>query len=143
MIQRIQTLYFLMAAICSGVLSYILTTYIYNGVEFKLTELLVSENSWFVLIGGLFILSSLLSLITVFLYSNRKNQIVLTRVNILINFFLLGIIVYQLLALPGEASATEKGIGAFLPLLIIVLLSLANKAVIKDERLVKSVDRLR
>jgi hypothetical protein len=143
MIQRIQTLYFLLAALCSGILSFILPLFIYNGVQIKLTELLTSENSWFVIIGGLFILSAILSFIAIFLFSNRKNQIVLTRVNILINFFLLGIIVYQLLALPGGASATEKGIGTILPLLTIVLLSLANKAIIKDEKLVKSVDRLR
>lgn len=143
MIQRIQTVYFLLAALCSGLLSFFLPSYIDKGEQVKLTELLLSENMWFVLMGSLFVLSTILSIIALLLFSNRKNQIVLTRINILINFFLLGIMVYQLLALPGEAAATEKGIGSFLPLLTIVLLSLANKAVIKDERLVKSVDRLR
>jgi len=44
---------------------------------------------------------------------------------------------------PGEASVSEKGIAMFVPLVSIVLLVLANKAIKKDEDLVKSVDRLR
>jgi hypothetical protein len=38
---------------------------------------------------------------------------------------------------------SEKGIGMFLPILAILLIVLANKAIKKDEDLVKSVDRLR
>ena len=38
---------------------------------------------------------------------------------------------------------SEKGIGSALPLIAIVLLVLANKAIKKDEDLVKSVDRIR
>ena len=38
---------------------------------------------------------------------------------------------------------SEKGIGMFIPILVILLVVLANKAIKKDEDLVKSVDRLR
>ncbi|OSS38566.1 hypothetical protein C723_2549 [Christiangramia flava JLT2011] len=38
---------------------------------------------------------------------------------------------------------SEKGIGMFLPIVSIVFLVLANKAIKRDEDLVKSVDRLR
>jgi hypothetical protein len=48
-----------------------------------------------------------------------------------------------LLSLPGEPANSEKGIGLLLPVFSIVLLALANKAIKKDESLVKSVDRLR
>jgi hypothetical protein len=51
--------------------------------------------------------------------------------------------VYRLLTLSGEAMVSEKGIGMFLPIVAIVFLVLANKAIKKDEDLVKSVDRLR
>jgi hypothetical protein len=44
---------------------------------------------------------------------------------------------------PGESNISEKGVGIFIPILSIVLLVLANKAIKKDEELVKSVDRLR
>ena len=59
------------------------------------------------------------------------------------NLYLLGIIVYLLLSLSGENFISEKGIGLFLPVIVVVLLVLANKATQKDEELVKSVDRLR
>jgi len=53
--------------------------------------------------------------------------------------------IYRTLTVSGEASeiVSEKGIGMFLPIVSIVLLVLANKAIKKDEDLVKSVDRLR
>ena len=47
------------------------------------------------------------------------------------------------LNLPGEMKISEKGIGMFLPILAILLIVLANKAIKKDEDLVKSADRLR
>jgi hypothetical protein len=63
--------------------------------------------------------------------------------SIIFNFILLGFFVYWSLNLSGEAIVSEKGIGMFLPAISIVLLVLANKAIKKDEDLVKSVDRLR
>ena len=45
--------------------------------------------------------------------------------------------------LSGETNVSEKGIGILLPIFSIVCLVLANKAIKKDEDLVKSVDRLR
>ena len=48
-----------------------------------------------------------------------------------------------MLTLSGEAMVSEKGIGMFLPIVVVLLLVIANKAIKKDEDLVKSVDRLR
>lgn len=67
----------------------------------------------------------------------------LNRLNIIFNLTLLGVFVYRLLTLSGEAQVSEKGIGMFLPIISIVFLVMANKAIKKDEDLVKSVDRLR
>jgi len=47
------------------------------------------------------------------------------------------------LTLSGETAVSEKGIGMFIPVIVVVLLAVANKAIKKDEDLVKSVDRLR
>ena len=91
----------------------------------------------------LFILSGLISVLTLISFKNRSKQIIYNRLNIVLNFLLLGIIVYHLLMLPGGDIASEKGIGSFIPLVVVVLLALANKGIIKDEKLVKSVDRLR
>jgi hypothetical protein len=51
--------------------------------------------------------------------------------------------VYRLLNVSGGTAVPEKGIGMILPLLSIFLLSFANKAIKRDEDLVKSVDRIR
>ncbi|RZW54516.1 MAG: DUF4293 family protein, partial [Flavobacteriaceae bacterium] len=92
---------------------------------------------------GLFLGSAALSLISIFMFSNRKSQFVLGRLNIILNFILLGLFVYRSLNLSGETDVSEKGIGILLPIFSIVFLVLANKAIKKDEDLVKSVDRLR
>ena len=89
-------------------------------------------------------LSTTLSLLSIVSYKKRQNQFVIGRLNIILNLILLGLFVYRSLNLSGEAPAvSEKGIGMFLPVVAIVLLVLANKAIKKDEDLVKSVDRLR
>ena len=74
---------------------------------------------------------------------NRKNQFVINRLNLILNLFLLGFFVYRSLSLSGETAVSEKGIGMLIPVFSIVFLALANKAIKKDEDLVKSVDRLR
>jgi cytochrome bd-type quinol oxidase subunit 2 len=87
--------------------------------------------------------SAILAFVTIFIFKNRKLQFVLNRLNIILNFILLGVLVYLSLNLSGETAVSEKGIGMFLPIISIVFLVLANKAIKKDEDLVKSVDRLR
>jgi hypothetical protein len=82
-------------------------------------------------------------LVTIFKFKNRQTQFVLGRLNILINLIILGLLVVHLQSLSGETSVSEKGIGSILPLITIILLVMANRAIKKDEDLVKSVDRLR
>lgn len=85
----------------------------------------------------------MLTIVSIISYKKRQNQFVLNRLNIILNLILLGLFVYRSLNLSGETLVSEKGIGMFLPIVAIVLLVLANKAIKKDEDLVKSVDRLR
>jgi len=144
MLQRIQTVYLIIAAVLSGVVVFITPFWNeVNGEMRLLLDLLQDGETYYSAIPFLFILSAIGSLIAVFIYKNRTRQIIINRINIVINFLLLGIIVYHLLNLPGEIDISEKGIGVFIPLLVIVFLALANKAILKDEKLVKSVDRLR
>jgi len=92
---------------------------------------------------ALFVAAGLLNFIAVFIFKSRKVQVVLGRLAILIIFVLLGFFVYWSLMVPGEMDISEKGIGMLIPVVSIVFSVLANKAVKKDEALVKSVDRLR
>jgi hypothetical protein len=136
MIQRIQTIYLLLAAGVSAGLIFVFHLWTNND------DVLIYAKDEYVYLG-LFLGSALLSLVSIFSYKNRKFQFVLGRLNIILNFILLGFFVYQLLIPPGESNISEKGVGIFIPILSIVLLVLANKAIKKDEDLVKSVDRLR
>ncbi|QCX40121.1 DUF4293 family protein [Aureibaculum algae] len=144
MIQRIQSLYLLLAAICSVVL--IQMFYLWSnesGASFYALDLFQESEFTLKVIPVLFVISGVMSIVSVFMFKQRKNQFVINRFNILVNFILLGILIYHLLTLSGESQVSEKGIGAFLPIVVVVLLAIANRAIKKDEDLVKSVDRLR
>ncbi|MGM0392660.1 MAG: DUF4293 domain-containing protein [Bacteroidota bacterium] len=136
MIQRIQSIYLFIAALISGVLIFFVSLWSNEAGEPVYVEDVIPALA-------MFLGSAVLSLVTIFLFKNRKLQFVLGRVNILLNFFLLGVFVYWTLTVPGEMQISEKGIGMFIPVLSIVFLVLANKAIKKDEDLVKSVDRFR
>jgi hypothetical protein len=136
MLQRIQTIYLLIAAGVSAGLIYVFELWV-NSEDTKI----YADDSEYIYIT--FLASALLSIISIFKYKNRKSQFMLGRLNIILNFFLLGFFVYQSLNISGETAVSEKGIGMFLPIVSIVFLALANKAIKKDEDLVKSVDRLR
>jgi len=136
MIQRIQTLYLVLVALIAGILPFFVNLWSdANGGE------IYAQNEVFVSL--VFYISGALALWAVFLFKKRKNQFVINRLNMILNLFLLGFFVYRSLNLSGEASVSEKGIGMLIPVFSIVFLVLANRAVKKDEDLVKSVDRLR
>ncbi len=85
----------------------------------------------------------LFGFISILSYKERKRQILLNNISLIINALLLGLLAYWLLTLPGGMNFPEKGIEPLFPLLSIICLLIANVFIRKDERLVKSVDRLR
>lgn len=136
MIQRIQSVYLGLAFVVAGVLSLIFPLW----KDFKGMDYFVGHNTAYTLLFGL---SAALSVIAIFSYKKRQTQVVYNRLNMILNFILLGLFVYQSLNLSGETLVSEKGIGMFLPIVSIILSALANKAIKKDEDLVKSADRIR
>lgn len=137
MIQRIQTIYLLLAFLITGVLFFFIPLWtLSTGKAFYFMQ----DQVYTIILG----LSTMLTVISIISYKKRQNQFVMGRLNIILNLILLGLFVYRSLNLSGETvTVSEKGIGMFLPIVTIVLLVLANKAIKKDEDLVKSVDRLR
>ncbi|MBB4801998.1 hypothetical protein HNP37_002059 [Flavobacterium nitrogenifigens] len=136
MIQRIQTVYLILAFAATGIL--MLFVPLWTTAAGK-PFFFMQDQLYTVLLG----LTTMLSIISIISFKKRQNQFVLNRLNIILNLILLGLFVYRSLNLSGEAEVSEKGIGMFMPIVAIVLLVLANKAIKKDEDLVKSVDRLR
>jgi hypothetical protein len=138
MIQRIQTVYLILTFLVTGVIMFFVPLWtLNNGKAFYFMQ----DQFYTILLG----LSTMLSVISIISYKKRQNQFVMGRLNIILNLILLGLFVYRSLNLSGDTTTvvSEKGIGMFLPIVAIVLLVLANKAIKKDEDLVKSVDRLR
>ena len=143
MIQRVQSVYLLLASVISGVLIFVFNLWTSISKDIFAIDLLNRESYLLKLIPVLFLVSAILAFVAIFLYKNRKLQFVIGRLAILVNLILLGLLIYVSLTLPGEVSISEKGIGMFIPIIAILLIVLANKAIKKDEDLVKSVDRLR
>lgn len=139
MLQRIQTLYMTLSAFATGALPFVFELWTLK-TDNQATAVFITTSALYL---SLFGLVTLLTIISIFSFKKRQNQFVLNRLTMIFNFILLGFFVYRSLNLPGETMVSEKGIGMFLPAISIFLLVLANKAIKKDEDLVKSVDRLR
>ncbi len=156
MIQRIQSLFLLLAAVCYGLLFFV-PIYTLSGADGNETVLMQvhqyfihteSRDEKYLMILPLILAILLIAgnLITIFLFKNRNLQYKLTR------FFMLagsGLIVALLFEWDKiNRSLGQIGDGQFkfwiiflvLPLLLIYL---ANKAIIRDERMVRSAGRLR
>ena len=136
MIFRIQTLYMILVAAFGALLPLWLMLWVdtIGNSIFARQEMAVSIA---------FYSSAALAVYAITRHKNRKSQFVMNRFNMILNLFLLGFFVYRSLNLSGEALVSEKGIGMLIPVFSIVFLVLANRAIKKDEDLVKSVDRLR
>lgn len=144
MIQRVQTIYLLLSGFLSGGAIFFLNLWKNEeGIPFYIVTAFSQSNLWLKTALVLFVISTLLAFIAIFKFKSRKTQFVLGRLIILINFILLGFFVYFSQNLSGEIKISEKGIGLLIPILVIVLTALANRAIKKDEALVKSADRLR
>ena len=131
MLFRIQTLYMLFASIVPII-------WIYSNPSASLLDLLHLLSFLFLLF-----VSSLLSIISVFFYKKRLIQIILIKINILLNIFLLGVELYDALFSSRGYEKYNVVYTIIASVLIIVLLLLANRAINHDEQLIKSIDRLR
>jgi hypothetical protein len=141
MIQRIQTLWLLIVAIAAFA-TYTLTLYIgkiAGGAE-KVFQL---ADDFLLVI--LIILLGILAIICLFLYKNRKLQFKLSVFGVIfsIAFLFLEYIRVESFKKNNLIESGSYQIGALLPLIMVVFFFLAARGIYKDERLVKSMDRLR
>jgi len=92
------------------------------------------------------VLSSILAVGSIFSYRNRLKQIKLNFANALVISVIIGINVY--LVFQGDVLFDEErpgspGFGFFMPAVALVFNSLANRFIRRDEKMVRSADRLR
>lgn len=155
MLQRIQTVYLflvLLFAVLFLVFPVASLDLGHESVSIKLYEVFGVHN-YLGLEGGSFtgiislvlpFIIMVLSLYTTFQYKNRFKQIKLGKINI---FLHVGLVVSTFFYLDQIKSifqgAFSYGAGIVFPLVAMVLVLLANRAIKKDEDLVRSADRLR
>ena len=139
MIQRIQTVWLLLAALCAA-LTYRFPFYTGNKLStanVQTYEKLVASSNFLLLIftAGL----TVGAIIIIFLYKNRKQQMWLTVIAAALA--IINIIIYF-----TELKKFVSGnisLSAILAFAIPIFLALAVNGIYKDEKLVKSLDRLR
>ncbi|UOE37931.1 DUF4293 family protein [Chryseobacterium oryzae] len=129
MLQRIQTIWMLLAVL--------------GAVFLFITGKDVDIFGAFPVIDVASVILVLLGAFSLFSFKNRKRQLMLNTICIIINALLIGILAYWLQNLSGGMNFPEKGIEPIFPSIAVICLLIANIFIRKDERLVKSVDRLR
>lgn len=125
MIQRIQSIFMFVAGIAT-----ILLLWTSQDVDFSFFTFIVG-----ILTGSIFL--------NIFNFKNRKRQLLLNIISIGINTLLIILLLYWLQSLSGGIDFPEKGIEPLFPFISVICLFFANIYIRRDERLVKSVDRLR
>lgn len=142
MIQRIQTVWLLLAALVMACIFYF-PVYQFSATPAQPPMTIGNDFVGIILAG----ISIVLSLVTIFRFKNRKSQSGLTWLNILVTIGLQAWLFFKITNFRSDpANSTLQGyywIGTFLPLVTIILLFMAKSGIRKDEKLVKSLDRLR
>jgi len=158
MLQRIQSVFLLLAFLAAVTLFFIplagiyapTATYKFYIYEFK--NMVPGEPSLFTFMTTfplllLNLLVAVLSVVCIFLYKNRVLQMKIVRLTILLNIVIIGLIflvyakIIETNLLTSPDYLDEAGI--YFTLISLVFLILANRSIMKDEKLVRSADRLR
>ena len=114
-------------------------TGLYQVIQYK-TE----AQSYYYLLVALILLCAIVSLIAVFLFKNRKLQMKITQLSIILNaVVLVGVFYYSNAAEEAADAKMHYQVGILMPLIAIIFLILAYRSIKKDEDLVRAADRLR
>ena len=134
MLQRIQTIYLLFVFLVQ-LAGYIFLPQrlLYSGVSVEVNQ------SYILLISNLLLI--FFPFWNIFQFRNRKRQFLLNRVLLLITF---GVLFNQCIGyFNSDTNETHQLLFSVVTILTIIFISLANKAIKRDEDLIRSADRLR
>ena len=104
----------------------------------------ILKNTFYIALLGS--LSAVISLYSIFQYKNRLRQIQLGSLNSLLIGMTLGLLMYFVLKAETLLEPTRQGnylLGFYLPLASLRCNFTANRFIRKDEKLIKSMDRIR
>ncbi len=158
MIQRIQTIFLALLAIAMVAMVF-MPVWAKESTETAQTVVLdsmgmvysengeIKEQTNTMYIAGMALLIASIAVGSIFSYKDRSKQIKLNLLNAFLLFALAGInafwVFYEGKSMFAPEQIGHLGIGFYLPLVALICNSLANRFIMKDEKLVKSVDRLR
>ena len=131
MIQRIQSIYLLVAAISMILISFKVPVYTLNEILFMAQD----DTKMFILT----IVGAILSLLGLFMFKNRKFQMKLIRLTVLIQM-IIGVRIFMLF---NKFEVVLNNTFLFLMAFNLIALIMAYRGVKKDDDLVRSVDRIR
>ena len=142
MIQRIQSL-FLLGASLSGALFAFLPWAVFHLGEGKDDVILKGTSELVSSLPGFTI--AFFALINIFLFSNRKRQMRVCNVLFVIAIGALSSAVLKITATSAEIKASDFDyqFGMVWPVIAIIFTFMAKHSIQKDEKLVRSADRLR
>ena len=155
MIQRIQTLYLLLATVLMSLTLFLpLATIVQGGNELVLKAFTIDGTLGFettlpLYLGLLLVLPTLLPLVTLFLYKKRLLQIRLCVSEIVLlvgSILFIALYCYRLCDVLSEVMKDlvfTLGIASLMPVVAIVPIVLAIRGIARDEALVRSLDRIR
>src|SRR5215218_937889 len=138
MIQRLQSLWLLFAA---GFDAVTFRFPFYTGdwtrdTIYAVVDLNARTTLWFTILT---IVSAALALITIFMYKNRKLQLRLTYLGIFVTAILLTLYCIEVV----HFNTGTIALWAIFYFAILVCFILAARGILKDEKLIRSMDRLR
>ena len=149
MIQRIQSIFLALAALCEFSLfklPFATTAEPVQGSALFAGDTVYNINDQIILLI-LFVLTGLAALGAIFLYNNRKQQALVTRIAAVVSIVAILLVViffwrdYEVLE---STARLDDGSGLYTTVAGSILLILANRYINKDEKLVRSsYDRLR
>lgn len=151
MIQRIQSVYLLAAAIF-GVLFYMFPIAFFEGSNGGVNLYschLSNVNSASSLptllpLAILPVISVFLSVMAIFLFNKRVLQMKLAKLNMLVLFIIILLSGFYFVNIGNVLNTSGKpAFAAIFPVLAIILVFMANRAIKKDHDLIKSADRIR
>lgn len=141
MIQRIQTVWLLLAAACGfGMIKVPLFSATLPDTSVR--DLIATES---LLLYAIVILISVMALATIFLFKNRPLQLKLSIFGIIASIGIITLEVYEIGVFKTTYAITSGTYqwGGLLPIFMLIFFFLAARGIYKDQKLVKSLDRLR
>ena len=145
MIQRIQTIFLLLAAGALAAMTWLPFTTsgtMTDGVQTLFADGMYSIADSPVLLG-LGYGGVLLAVVAIFLFRNRKLQVRLGYVIILVCLGVLGVAYWVFASHSSDVQELHQSFGWLMPVIAAICVLLANRNIQKDEKLVHSADRLR